>query len=295
MRNFGTAILIVGIVRRISATTDTTMDIIKSTSEIFKRASTSTNIFDDGIDAAMSSIFVNVYKGKYKHIFGESNTKPISPMTTRASTHAAITVAKAKTKNNMSDSLSLEDFYIQKRLKDVEVLLDKRTEIPKFDPNVDELNVETRRFDRMQSEKKYLRSSIELDKDYIEVQKRRTISLMQQFIYETRYQLPYAQMLRKKYINNLRYKMGYCFALLRTLKQQQLLIYTTLEKNWLNMMHILIHLKFYEKIMRLDVDIMDVVKFIRRMHKTYEDELNKKKKKKKDKIEIPKENFILEN
>lgn len=96
-------------------------------------------------------------------------------------------------------------------------------------------------------------------------QKVRTFRLMEHFIYETRYKMVFSQILRNKYINSHRYKLGYAFALIRHLKSMQKWLYWSI-KSWNEYIETqYFNLKMLEKIMRLDVDIKNVIKLIRRL------------------------------
>ncbi|XP_049867903.1 uncharacterized protein LOC126368068 [Pectinophora gossypiella] len=95
------------------------------------------------------------------------------------------------------------------------------------------------------------------------LEKNRTISIMHNWVYRTRFNLLYSQRMRKKYILSIRYKLGYCFALLRQLKREQRLLFNGYLYSGPVQGHLYYHLKIYEKVVRLDVDMKDLIKFIK--------------------------------
>ncbi|CAF4926767.1 unnamed protein product [Pieris macdunnoughi] len=143
---------------------------------------------------------------------------------------------------------------------------------PNFE--IDELNVQSRRFDSIRKDSlkrkdEYLREIYFLKYDYgvkAKSRKNRTIRLMEQFIYETQYKLTYVQVLRKKYILQPRYRIGYCFSLLANLRNQQFVLFDALRRNKEIWTTLYIHLKLYEKIVRLDVDIRDLIAYIKKIN-----------------------------
>lgn len=139
-------------------------------------------------------------------------------------------------------------------------------------------NVEmlTRRFD--QTVKQYKSKNLKTRREYYEDDqnstvvydaKKRLMNLMTHFVYITRYKLAYPQLLRKKYISNPAYKLGFLFALMRHLKNMQKWIYFVLKSNTENdgqLIGTLFYaLKLVQKIQRLDIDIKDVVLLIKKM------------------------------
>lgn len=134
-------------------------------------------------------------------------------------------------------NITVDEIKVRMRKIHLNKLLESQTTaIPDFSNDSDNPIHITRRFETIAKEAKtqrkpnlryqvYFQHS---NRDRIFKEKQRTISLMEQFIYATRYKLPYLQLLRKKYNYHLKYKIGYCFALLRHLKQQQKLIYSSL-------------------------------------------------------------------
>lgn len=176
--------------------------------------------------------------------------------------------------------MTMEDFSIRKRKIDLKVLLESDVKhIPNFNAKEDEIEVQTRRFERVYENQKREDILRQIyfnyeDGNFIYLQKNRTISLMAQFVYETRYRLPHAQLLRKKYISNTKYRIGYCFALLRTLKQQQMVIYSTMKNYFKKMLSLYIHIKLYEKVVKLNVDIKDLINYIKHLDKIRQRELN---------------------
>lgn len=226
-----------------------------------------------------------MYSGK----FHQSNplyksTTQISKLDIRSRSYSTKTIPLGATihpvLNKIADNMTMEEFSIRKRKIDLKVLLESDVKhIPNFNAKEDEIEVQTRRFERVHESQKgedILRQiyfNYE-DGNFIYLQKNRTISLMAQFVYETRYRLPHAQLLRKKYISNTRYRIGYCFALLRTLKQQQMVIYSTMKNYFNKMLSLYIHIKLYEKVVKLNVDIKDLINYIKHLDKIRQRELN---------------------
>lgn len=233
----------------------------------------------------MDSILKNVYSGKFQQnnpIY--KSTTQISKLDIRSQSYSSKTIPLGATIHpvlkKIPDNMTMEDFSIRKRKIDLKVLLESDVKhIPNFNAKDDEIEVQTRRFERVHESQKredilrQLYFSYE-DGKFIYLQKNRTISLMAQFVYETRYRLPHAQLLRKKYISNTRYRIGYCFALLRTLKQQQMVIYSTMKNYLKKMLSLYIHIKLYEKVVKLNVDIKDLINYIKHLDKIRQSELN---------------------
>lgn len=98
--------------------------------------------------------------------------------------------------------------------------------------------------------------------------KKRLRNLITHFVYITRYKLVFPQVLRKKYVDSPVYRIGFLFALLRHLKNMQKWIYWIMVTNGQTGYHIvgtIYHdLKLIEKVIRLDIDIKDVVLLIRK-------------------------------
>ncbi|XP_028029092.1 uncharacterized protein LOC114242214 [Bombyx mandarina] len=169
-------------------------------------------------------------------------------------------------------------------VKIAKILNQKSSQIPNFNNNDDDPSKITRRFDELRKKaikgidtgKNYLRLEYFSDDNITEIsiEKNKTLALMEHYIYETRYKLPYAQLLRKKYRDNIKYKIGFCFALLRQLKQQQMMIYTTLVNQYLRTTTLHFHIKMYEKVVRLDIDIKDVILLVRRYERARKLALN---------------------
>lgn len=141
--------------------------------------------------------------------------------------------------------------------------------ISNFNVEEDHLTILTQKFDKLVEEHKakanQTRREVYWDGDNqprIWLQKLRSLNLMSQFIYMTRYKLVYSQILRKKYVNNYRYRLGYLFALLRNVKNMQKWVYSALKNNEIKIDTINFHVKCFERIMRFDIDIKDLIKFI---------------------------------
>lgn len=159
----------------------------------------------------------------------------------------------------------MKKFEIQRLLKE------ERSPFPNFAKDEDDLDHITQRFDAMQAKKKQRNSfRREIYFDYqipyqgsIWRMKVRMRDLMQHFVYVTRYKLPYTQLLRRKYKGHLKYQIGYCFALLRHLRQEQKNLYSALKNFHKLYNNLVFHMKMYEKIVRLDVDIKDICRLIK--------------------------------
>ncbi|CAH2090755.1 unnamed protein product [Euphydryas editha] len=245
----------------------------------------SKEIFDVQADELMDSILKNVYSGRFQQ------SKPIYKSTTQKSNNDFTLKSYLSTKiiqfgatkhpslKKYAENMTIEDFSLRKRKIDLKVLMESDVKhIPNFNAKYDEIEIQTRRFEKLhetQKPEKILRQVYFYDEDgrFIYVQKNRTISLMAQFVYETRYKLPHAQLLKKKYITNTRYRIGYCFALLRTLKQQQMVIYSTMKNYLEKMLTLYTHIKLYEKVVKLNVDIKDLINYIKHLDKVRQREL----------------------
>ncbi|XP_028170378.1 uncharacterized protein LOC114360024 [Ostrinia furnacalis] len=157
-------------------------------------------------------------------------------------------------------NFTVEDFKINKRVREVlRILNEPPLRLPNFDRGDDDLGLITRKFDQMRRDfrKRYERYRVE------KVWRTRMITIMNHFIHATRYKLIHPQLLRKKYYEMNRYRIGYCFALLTHLKRQQLYIYTTLILFRKKVYFLHMHMRMYEKIVRLDVDIKDIIRMVK--------------------------------
>ncbi|XP_022830286.1 uncharacterized protein LOC111359078 [Spodoptera litura] len=92
--------------------------------------------------------------------------------------------------------------------------------------------------------------------------KRLIFRIAEHFVYLTRYKLVLSQVLKKKYSGNLRYRIGFLFALLRHLKNMQKWLQWTYKQYLVNTaFH---EVKILQKVMRLDIDIRNVVDLIQK-------------------------------
>lgn len=223
------------------------------------------------VDEAISKYLNNLPLGKYRQKFDISSS--INKTQIRRM-RKPITKSANQTKGNkikVGMPQSKEKFALQKRLLDLKVYLNEdKNPIPKFNKDDDEINAQTNRFNKINNEKKSLRELYFIEyEDMFRTrrQKVRTINLMQQFIYQTQYILPYVQMMRSKYISNPVFRIGFCFSMLHTLKLQQKIIYSTMILYRFYYSHqMFTHIRLYEKILRLDVDIKDIIKYIQMLH-----------------------------
>ncbi|XP_046969051.1 uncharacterized protein LOC124536534 [Vanessa cardui] len=240
--------------------------------------------FDVQVDELMDSMLENVYMGKFRksNLIYKSTTEISKYHTTKKSlvtTTRALTATRYSGLKKYAENMTMEEFIMRKRQIDIDNLLDLNfSPIPNFDKTNDEIAMQTRRFNSVRKEAKKQNNLRQVYFDYengtfIYGEKNRTVTVMAQFVYETHYRLPYAQILRQKYIHDVKYRMGYCFALLRTLKQQQMVIYSTMRKYSKKMWVVFTHLKWYEKVLKLNVDIKDLIKYILHLNKIRENEL----------------------
>ncbi|XP_031768768.2 uncharacterized protein LOC116413463 [Galleria mellonella] len=192
-------------------------------------------------------------------------------ITTEANVHVVTQHSVAKKK--ISQSL-MKKIKARKLQREINRLLEKNNTIPDFKNNYDDPSTITEKFDKIQAtpvQKAALREYyFDLFKrPTVFRKKKKTVMLMEQYIYATRYKLSYVQKMRDKYRNDGEYKIGFCFALLRHLKMEQMLIYNAIHKNQKLVSNVYFHLKLYEKALRLDVDIKDLINVIKDLdHKT---------------------------
>lgn len=96
-----------------------------------------------------------------------------------------------------------------------------------------------------------------------ELEKNKTIDIMHSIVHEVRYKLVHPQLLKRIYHKNIRYRLGYLFAMLRHLQRQSRLVYHELSTMY--DMYVIIYptIRLLDKIARLGTDIRDVIKLIR--------------------------------
>lgn len=95
-----------------------------------------------------------------------------------------------------------------------------------------------------------------------ELTKWAVFQVVEHFTYIARYKLVLSQVLKKKYSGNFRYRLGYLFSLLRHLKNTQKWLQWAYKQYAVD--HHYYEVKMLQKIMRLDVDIRDVVAMIKK-------------------------------
>lgn len=240
--------------------------------DLFVSATYPLHVFDEKADELLDKFLVNVYTARSR--FNSPLQKPVvnfKPEVT--STHKSQYHATKHPIKNIQFNLTKAQFYQNKENEKIAAILKEgNNPLPNFE--IDELNVQSRRFDDIRDEgyeqgAKYLREEYFSDEEYAleaKQRKNRTVRLMEQFIYETQYKLPYVQIMRKKYIRHPRYRIGYCYSLLANLLHQQYVLFDALRRNqdtWINFYS---HLKIYEKIVRLDVDIRDLIAYIKKLN-----------------------------
>ncbi|CAK1544851.1 unnamed protein product [Leptosia nina] len=219
----------------------------------------------------MDKILVNVYTARSRLHYPVQ--KPIAVMIkqTNSTTRTPLPMA-TRHKTVEKNGRITKEHFLQKmeQTKINSIVMSGNNPSPNFE--IDELDVQTRRFDVMRNKTLETDNTLRehyFDKEYGPVaykHKWKTVRLMEQFIYETRYKLPFVQLLRKKYILQPRYRIGFCFALLNYLRQQQILLYAALKRNMNAWINLSAHLKVYEKIIRLDVDIRDLIAYIKKIN-----------------------------
>ncbi|XP_063631587.1 uncharacterized protein LOC134802800 [Cydia splendana] len=110
---------------------------------------------------------------------------------------------------------------------------------------------------------------------------KRAFDLMSQFVYGARYKLAYGQALRMQYSSTIEYKIGYCFALMRDIRQQQLSLYSTMYYGYKQHVETLYnkessrshepdlplesYFAMYHKVMKLELDMKDVVNLAQKL------------------------------
>ncbi|CAG9561487.1 unnamed protein product [Danaus chrysippus] len=199
------------------------------------------------------------------------------------------TIPEKRTTQNV-DNMTLEKFIIRRRRIQLQELLEDNINAkPNFGDKEDEITIQTRRFNAIvNSTREEPEALRELYFDDVEKrvsirEKKKTIALMEQFVYETHYMLPFMQVIRNKYKHHPKYQLGYCFSLLRTLKAQQMKLWTNLKTYQDIYLEFYTFLKIYEKVVRLDIDIKDILRIM------YKLDVSLKKKKRKRKYR-PEEN-----
>ncbi|XP_073946613.1 uncharacterized protein [Choristoneura fumiferana] len=161
--------------------------------------------------------------------------------------------------------------FLRKSDLDTEALINSDLDKPVPDFNVDPFKMLSRRFDLSVTQYTQYRAKQALREEYfsdeyidlVKLEKIRLLSVMEQFVYESRYKMVYAQRLRKKYKRRVTYQLGYCFALMRNMKQQQYVLFSVMHSNRVNFTMFFQFMKMYERIIRLDIDLKDLIKFIK--------------------------------
>lgn len=221
-------------------------------------------IYEVQADELMDLMLKNVHKGKFQ--LSIPTYKSTTKISASDVTEKIATVVTKTAHKMYAENLTLEELHLRKTKLDIKTLLESHVSgLPNFD-NEDEISIQTRRFNNIQNSS----NGTNLRDHYMSMRsgatvnhrKNRIVQLMAQFVYQIRYQLPYAQLLRKRYNKNLRYRIGYCFALLRNLKRQQMVIFTTMKNYQERFLVLYAIIKLYEKVVKLDVDIKDLMKYI---------------------------------
>ncbi|XP_075982531.1 uncharacterized protein LOC142980857 [Anticarsia gemmatalis] len=195
--------------------------------------------------------------------------------TLRAVTH--------RTKNLTEEQIKRKRDFIR-----IEYIMRQRTRVPRLDSAEDELAAVTRRFERAlrsaappgnrsrrQGQLATRRELYVSHAALIGSTKKRIWGLMEQFVYETRYKLPYVQLLRKKYRNSIKYRVGYLMSLVRTLVGDFSRLYDAYLDHgvsWHAVPTFNWHLRMYEAAVRHKTDFMDILEYLKRLE--YQRQIN---------------------
>ncbi|RVE47383.1 hypothetical protein evm_007982 [Chilo suppressalis] len=217
-----------------------------------------------------------------EEIFNITKIKPLSYQRLNNSSKKVMTKLKSKDDREGEDMMKKlkEDFGVEdnspKTVKEIEdkmreleiqrIFANELNPLPNFEKNEDDPSLITRRFDK-------LRNEVHLgdgrrqrgDPNLRNLIRNRTLAVMEHFVYATRYKLPYSQILRAKYHNSEQYRIGFCYGLLYQLKRQQILMFTQLTIHQYTTSTLHMHMRLYEKVVRLDVDIKDTIRLIRQI------------------------------
>lgn len=231
------------------------------------------DIFDVKSDDMIQEVLKGVYRGKLGRFLNipETSLLHFSP-TTKMTVEITKNIPE-KGNTQKVDNMTVEKFLIRKRRMQLKELLEDNINAkPNFGDKEDEITIQSRRFGSIinstSKEPDALREIYFDDgQKWITIrEKKKAIALMEQFVYETHYMLPFMQVIRNKYKNYRKYQMGYCFSLLRTLKAQQMKLYTNLKTYQELYLTFYTFAKVYEKIVRLDIDIKDVLKVMYKLN-----------------------------
>ncbi|KAG6459577.1 uncharacterized protein LOC115449562 [Manduca sexta] len=238
------------------------------------------SIFDFDADDILKSMIGEISRLPHRIAFPDikgllypkkDKKTPKYVMKTNPTTTKMIVQATVHPSPRKVPEITIRDINIRKMNMNLARLFSKHTSLPDFANGADDPSHETRRFDAIRAKMETYEPTDFLRQEYfynengtkILMEKNKTIELMAHYVYETRYKLPYSQLMREKYKDDVRYKLGYCFSLLRQLKQQQRLIYSTLMNHYLKTVTLHFHMKMYEKVVRLDVDVRDLIQYIK--------------------------------
>lgn len=224
------------------------------------------DIFNEDVDSLIRDMIgdIDMEKNKWTTPPLRRLREQFNKMTEATRKRAKTTSRRDKNKKRRGPyrNISVKDIKTRHRLRNAMIIINDNTSpIPNFDAGDDDTRIITRRFDEMRRSHQDFRRYREYWAQY--VWRNQTITIMDHFIHATRYKLPHSQLLRKKYHKVTRYRLGYLFALLTHLKRQQMVLYTTLILFRVMVYHLHMHLRIYEKVVRLDVDIKDVIRMIK--------------------------------
>ncbi|CAF4926670.1 unnamed protein product [Pieris macdunnoughi] len=108
----------------------------------------------------------------------------------------------------------------------------------------------------------------EINYENEKLKNRRLYNVAIQFLLHSRYLIRKVMSQKAKFRKSTRYKIGYLFNRLRRIRYEQLKIVTVAENqlhtdNWQNLTALL---RFYEKVVRMDVDLKDTILWIKDFH-----------------------------
>ncbi|XP_047993043.1 uncharacterized protein LOC125231621 [Leguminivora glycinivorella] len=192
-------------------------------------------------------------------------------------------VNKDKEESRRRSELFVDNDIILNNKYELEKLRIHDPVLPNFDENV--ADIAAKKMHQMKSEHLKLKLDEEMSKsarradDFKPGKLRinpldRIIDLMDQFIAQAHHKLINGELLKLKYKVFVKYKIGYVFGLLRILKQNQFRMYSSMHfyrfytpkvegTNYLtSMVDMSYFLNLYEKLTRLDDDILTLVRYL---------------------------------
>ncbi|CAB3220329.1 unnamed protein product [Arctia plantaginis] len=164
------------------------------------------------------------------------------------------------------------------------ILREQKDKENKLDPEIDHIETITRRFNALQEKTKGTRRSFqglnqpqvnasrrfsgEYPWHFLHDQKPRAYALMETFLYICRSKLPFTQVLRNKYLDTRKYKIGYIFANIRTIMEQMQWLYNAMVRSFDNFAVFVTYIHFlqlYESMIRYQLDVRDLIDYLTRL------------------------------